>query len=68
MVILLFAHNEYDFNRLEVAFEVFRFENGKAVEHWDNIQDQQPLNPSGRGMLDGEKPSLTSIKPRPIEV
>ncbi len=49
-----FAHNEYDFGGVEVAFEVFRFEDGKAVEHWDNIQPQQPLNPSGRGMLDGE--------------
>ena len=49
-----FAHNEYDFNGVEVAFEVFRFEDGKAVEHWDNIQMKQPTNPAGRGMLDGE--------------
>ena len=49
-----FAHNEYDFNGVEVAFEVFRFEDGKAVEHWDNIQMMQPPNPCGRGMLDGE--------------
>ena len=49
-----FAHNEYDFNGVEVAFEVFRFEDGKAVEHWDNIQIKPPPNPSGRGMLDGE--------------
>jgi predicted SnoaL-like aldol condensation-catalyzing enzyme len=49
-----FAHNEYDFDGVEVAFEVFRFEDGKAVEHWDNIQMKQPPNPSGRTMLDGE--------------
>ena len=49
-----FAHNEYDFSGVEVAFEVFRFEDGKAVEHWDNIQMKQPPNPSGRTMLDGE--------------
>lgn len=49
-----FAHNEYDFNGVEVAFEVFRFEAGKAVEHWDNIQEIQPPNPSGRTMLDGD--------------
>ncbi|NNJ76821.1 MAG: SnoaL-like domain-containing protein [Anderseniella sp.] len=49
-----FAHNEYDFDCVEVAFEVFRFEDGKAVEHWDNIQVKQPPNPSGRSMLDGE--------------
>jgi len=48
-----FAHNEYDFSSLRVAFEVFRFEDGQAVEHWDNIQPKREPNPSGRGMLDG---------------
>lgn len=48
-----FAHNEYDFSSLRVAFEVFRFENGRAVEHWDNIQPKREPNPSGRDMLDG---------------
>lgn len=48
-----FAHNEYDFSRLRAAFEVFRFEDGQAVEHWDNIQTLAGPNPSGRGMLDG---------------
>ncbi|MDJ0683235.1 MAG: nuclear transport factor 2 family protein [Alphaproteobacteria bacterium] len=48
-----FAHNEYDFASVRVAFEVFRFENGQAVEHWDNIQPLRGPNPSGRGMLDG---------------
>ena len=49
-----FAHNEYDFSTLRAAFEVFRFENGKAVEHWDNIQKMRGPNPSGRTMLDGQ--------------
>lgn len=48
-----FAHNEYDFASLRVAFEVFRFEDGQAVEHWDNIQLKRGPNVSGRGMLDG---------------
>jgi predicted SnoaL-like aldol condensation-catalyzing enzyme len=48
-----FAHNEYDFSSLRVAFEVFRFEDAQAVEHWDNIQPKQGPNPSGHGMLDG---------------
>jgi len=48
-----FAHNEYDFSDLRAAFEVFRFEDGKAVEHWDNIQPLLGPNPSGREMLDG---------------
>ena len=34
----VYAHMEYDFSSVKVAFEVFRFENGLAVEHWDNIQ------------------------------
>lgn len=51
---LAFAHIEYDFNGVEAAFEVFRFEDGKAVEHWDNLQPIAGPNPSGRGMLDGE--------------
>ncbi|WP_171177595.1 nuclear transport factor 2 family protein [Ruegeria sp. HKCCD8929] len=48
-----FAHNEYDFASLRAAFEVFRFEDGQAVEHWDNIQPLLGPNHSGRGMLDG---------------
>ncbi len=48
-----FAHNQYDFSSLRAAFEVFRFEDGRAVEHWDNIQPLLGPNPSGRGMLDG---------------
>lgn len=55
-----FAHNEYDFNGVEVAFEVFRFEDGKAVEHWDNIEIKRAANPSGRTMLDGET-SITDL-------
>ncbi|MEP2533916.1 nuclear transport factor 2 family protein [Shimia sp.] len=48
-----FAHNEYDFASLRVAFEVFRFEDGQAVEHWDNIQPMRGPNPSGHAMLGG---------------
>ncbi len=48
-----FAHNEYDFASVRAAFEVLRFEGGRAVEHWDNIQPKLGPNPSGRGMLDG---------------
>lgn len=48
-----FAHNEYDFAEVKIAFEVFRFENDRAVEHWDNIQNIAGPNSSGRGMIDG---------------
>ena len=49
----VFAHMEYDFSSVKVAFEVFRFENGLAVEHWDNIQAKRAPNLSNRSMLDG---------------
>lgn len=50
----VFAHTDYDFNVVEVGFEVFRFENGLVVEHWDNLQlKPSGPNPSGHTMLDG---------------
>ncbi len=49
----VFAHTEYDFSRRNIGFEVFRFEDGQAVEHWDNIQKRQGPNQSGRSMVDG---------------
>ena len=49
----VFAHMEYDFASRKIGFEVFRFENGQAIEHWDNIQERQGHNQSGRSMVDG---------------
>ncbi len=49
----VFAHTEYDFASRKIGFEVFRFENGRAVEHWDNIQERQGPNQTGRSMVDG---------------
>ncbi|NOX67561.1 MAG: hypothetical protein GXP15_00060 [Gammaproteobacteria bacterium] len=49
----VFAHTEYDFERRNIGFEVFRFEGGLAVEHWDNIQERCGPNRSGRTMVDG---------------
>ena len=50
----VFAHTDYDFNVVEVGFEVFRFEDGFVVEHWDNLQSKPDrANPSGHTMLDG---------------
>ena len=50
----VFAHTDYNFNVLEIGFEVFRFEDGLAVEHWDNLQHKPGNpNPSGHTMIDG---------------
>jgi predicted SnoaL-like aldol condensation-catalyzing enzyme len=49
----VFGHTEYDFASRKIGFEVFRFEDGQAVEHWDNIQERQAPNESGRSMVDG---------------
>lgn len=50
----VFTHTEYDFFGPKIGFDVFRFENGRIVEHWDNLQ-VTPLapNPSGHTMTDG---------------
>ena len=49
----VFGHTEYDFSTRRIGFEVFRFEDNYAVEHWDNIQPRQGPNPSGHSMVDG---------------
>ena len=49
----VFGHTEYDFATRRIGFEVFRFEDGQAVEHWDNIQPRLGPNASGRSMVDG---------------
>lgn len=49
----VFAHTEYDFTTRNIGFEIFRFKNDKAVEHWDNIQKREGPNDSGHSMVDG---------------
>jgi predicted SnoaL-like aldol condensation-catalyzing enzyme len=49
----VFAHTQYDFANSNIGFEVFRFEDGLAVEHWDNIQQRHGPNPSRHTMIDG---------------
>lgn len=50
----VFTHTEYDFFGPKAGFDVFRFENGKIVEHWDNLSEVTPANPSGRTQFDGD--------------
>lgn len=47
------AHTEYNFFGPKAGFDIFRFEDGLIVEHWDNLQEIAPLNPSGHSMFDG---------------
>lgn len=57
----VFAHTHYDFNVVEIGFELFRFEDGLVVEHWDNLQSKPDHpNPSGHTMLDG-KTEITDL-------
>ena len=36
----------------QVAFDVFRFEDGLIAEHWDNLASLTPANPSGHTQVD----------------
>lgn len=36
-----------------IAFDVFRVEDGKIVEHWDNLIPEAAPNPSGHTQIDG---------------
>ena len=37
----------------QVAFDIFRFENGLIAEHWDNLASLAEPNPSGHTQIDG---------------
>ena len=49
----VFTHTEYNFFGPKIGFDIFRFENGRIVEHWDNLQETAGPNPSGHTMIDG---------------
>ncbi|MCZ7976951.1 nuclear transport factor 2 family protein [Agrobacterium salinitolerans] len=49
----VFAHTDYNFFGPKIGFDIFRFEDGKIVEHWDNLQETAGPNQSGRTMIDG---------------
>lgn len=55
---LVVLHNSYDnadaFGAPRLAaFDIFRVEDGKVAEHWDNLQPVPDQTLSGRGMVDG---------------
>lgn len=49
----VFTHTDYNFFGPKIGFDIFRFENGLIVEHWDNLQETAKPNPSGHTMIDG---------------
>lgn len=55
------THTLYDFFGPKTGFDVFRFERGKIVEHWDNLAEIQASNPSGHTQSDGHT-SLTDLE------
>lgn len=48
-----FTHTEYNFFGPKIGFDIFRFENGLIVEHWDNLQEIATETASGRSQIDG---------------
>lgn len=59
----VFTHTDYNFFGPKIGFDVFRFENGKIVEHWDNLQEKPSApNPSGHTMTDGPAQSADLAK------
>lgn len=49
----VFAHTDYNFFGPKIGFDIFRFENGLIVEHWDNLQEKVNETASGRTQIDG---------------
>jgi len=47
------AHTAYNFFGPKIGFDIFRFEDGLIVEHWDNLQEQVTETASGRSQVDG---------------
>ena len=51
----VFTQTTYDFFGPKIGFDIFRFENGQIVEHWDNLTAVLPKNASGHSQIDGAK-------------
>ena len=49
----VFTHTDYNFFGPKIGFDIFRFGDGKIVEHWDNLQETAKPNQSGHTMTDG---------------
>ncbi|MBN2899088.1 MAG: LysM peptidoglycan-binding domain-containing protein [Clostridia bacterium] len=50
----VFTHTDYNFFGPKIGFDIFRFEDGLIVEHWDNLAVKSEVaNPSGHTQIDG---------------
>lgn len=47
------AHTDYNFFGPKIGIDIFRFEDGLIVEHWDNLQEKVEETASGRSQIDG---------------
>ncbi len=55
----VFLHTQYFiFGKDLIGFDIFRFEHGKIVEHWDNLTPLTPNNSSNHSQIDG--PTISS--------
>jgi Uncharacterized protein conserved in bacteria len=57
----VFAHTDYNFFGPKIGFDIFRFEDGKIVEHWDNLQETVTQTANGHTMIDGST-TITDLK------
>jgi predicted SnoaL-like aldol condensation-catalyzing enzyme len=48
-------HNDVNWPTRKAMFEIYRFENGLAAEHWSGIADHPDKTVSGHSMVDGRK-------------
>ncbi len=49
----VFTHTKYNFFGPKAGFDIFRFEDGLIVEHWDNLQEIVTKTVSSRTQFDG---------------
>lgn len=49
----VFTHSEGDIYGAKIFIDIFRFEDGLIVEHWDNMQTTETQSKSGHTMIDG---------------
>lgn len=57
----VFVHSATKLHGNEIGFDIFRFEKGKIVEHWDNLQAAADKTANGHTMIDGTT-TITDIK------